>query len=66
MGRMKRYGFWRREWIDLGLDPERCTCLNCSNSDQCHCAYDIFNVDEDCLMMVEKSQKNRNNVVMFY
>lgn len=41
---------WKDEWKDLGMDLDRCTCLNCDSKDNCQYAYDIYNVDGDCIM----------------
>jgi hypothetical protein len=40
----------RQEWIDLGLNFDNCTCIDCGRWRDCKFAFDVYNYDGDCLM----------------
>lgn len=40
---------WKELFNKFDIDTERCTCLDCNDKSKCPYAYDIYNVDGDCL-----------------
>ena len=39
-----------REWLKNDLDIAKCTCNECDEAEKCQYAYDIYNIDGDCIM----------------
>ncbi|MGD9155815.1 MAG: hypothetical protein PVG90_10015 [Bacillota bacterium] len=42
----------KAKWTKFGVNFERCTCLQCPHKDDdlCPFAFDLYNIDGDCLM----------------
>ena len=47
---MSKFAQAIKEWERLGMNIERCTCNLCNCVSKCQYAYDIYNVDDDCIM----------------
>lgn len=30
---------------------DNCTCLKCENNQTCHCSFDLYNTENDCLCL---------------
>jgi hypothetical protein len=41
---------WDKKWSKFKVDTKRCTCLKCDHSQECPFAFDLYNVDGDCLV----------------
>ena len=38
------------EWDKIELDMQKCTCLNCTDKENCPYVYELYNYDGDCIM----------------
>jgi hypothetical protein len=41
---------WQLDFLNHDLNPDDCTCIECSEAKTCQFAFDFYNIDGDCLM----------------